>query len=218
MSAQDQYVNDNEEAFRLAMDGRLSTLWTSMPGMVVDVNFSEMTCSVQPLIQGIVTDESGAETPVSLPKLIHCPIIFPQAGGFALTLPLAAGDEVLICWASRAVDAWWQQGGIQPPVETRMHDISDGFVIPGPCSQPNTIPNISSTAAQLRTKDGSTVLQIGSDGKITMTATEVDITGNLKVTGTIVATGQVTGNGIPLSTHLHGGVTTGAGNTGVPHT
>lgn len=216
MSAQDQYTNDNEEALRLAFDGRISGLWTALPGIVVDVDFSTMTCSVQPAIQGIVTDETGATSPVNLPKLIHCPIVFPQAGGFALTLPVAANDEVLIVWAARAIDAWWQSGGIQRPVEARMHDISDGFVLPGICSTPNVIPAISTTAAQLRTKDGSTFLEIGADGKIRMTASEVDITGNLKVTGTIEATGEVTGNGIELSTHLHSGVVPGGGNTGAP--
>jgi len=217
-NASAQYLNDGEEALRLAFDGRLSNLWTALPGIVESVDFATMTCSVQPAIQGIVTDETGNEVPVNLPMLIHCPIIFPQAGGFALTLPLAVGDEVLIVWASRAIDAWWQSGGIQRPVEARMHDLSDGYVIPGPVSVPNVIGSISTTGAQLRNKAGTTLLEIGGDGKIRLTASEVDITGNLKVTGTIVATGEVTGNSIPLSTHLHGGVTTGTGNTGVPHT
>jgi phage baseplate assembly protein gpV len=38
----------------------------------------------------------------------------------------------------------------------------------------------------------------------------------INLTGKLTATGEITGAGIPLSTHLHGGVTTGAGDTGVP--
>jgi hypothetical protein len=36
--------------------------------------------------------------------------------------------------------------------------------------------------------------------------------------GPLTVVHEVTANGIPLSTHLHGGVQTGSGNTGVPHT
>ncbi|WP_233471672.1 hypothetical protein [Enterobacter asburiae] len=40
--------------------------------------------------------------------------------------------------------------------------------------------------------------------------------GNATFGGTITATGEVTGNGIHLSTHKHGGVETGGGQTSTP--
>ena len=33
-------------------------------------------------------------------------------------------------------DSWWQSGGIGVPIESRMHDLSDGFAILAPTSQP----------------------------------------------------------------------------------
>ena len=42
------------------------------------------------------------------------------------------------------------------------------------------------------------------------------IESNLQVTGTVVATGNVTGAGISLQAHTHGGVQPGAGSTGGP--
>lgn len=42
-------------------------------------------------------------------------------------------------------------------------------------------------------------------------------TGNINLTGNIVAVGEVTANGIALSTHTHGGVTSGGANTAVPN-
>ena len=47
-----------------------------------------------------------------------------------MTFPIKTGDECLVVFACRAIDVWWQSGGVQPPAETRMHDLSDGFVIP----------------------------------------------------------------------------------------
>lgn len=52
--------------------------------------------------------------------------------------------------------------------------------------------------------------------KVTVDAALVAITGNLTVGGTVVATGEVTGAGKVLSTHVHGGVQNGPSNTGAP--
>ena len=64
------------------------------------------------------------------------PVVFPGGGGFALTFPVAAGDECLVVFASRCIDAWWQSGGVGEPMEPRMHDLSDGFALIGVRSQP----------------------------------------------------------------------------------
>ena len=42
-------------------------------------------------------------------------------------------------------------------------------------------------------------------------------TGTQQTNGTITATGDITGAGKSLSTHTHGGVQTGGGNTGTPN-
>jgi hypothetical protein len=213
-----ELLNDAEEAQRLILDGRQSTIWTALPGIVQKVDWSTMTCEVQPAVQGSVQDSSGNVTRVNYPLLLDVPIVFPQAGGFALTLPLAAGSEVLVVWACRCIDAWWQLGGVQAPIEARMHDLSDGFAIPGPVSKPNVIADISTTGAQLRKIDGTAYLEISADGGIKAVAAAgkaLAVTGNLTVSGTVVATGEVTGNGIPLSTHTHP-VTTAPGTTGAP--
>lgn len=212
-------LNDTEETQRLILDGRQSTMWTAMPCAVTKVNLASMTISAQPLIQGTITDENNVTTYVNLPILEDVPLVFPSAGGFLLTLPIQIGDEVLVVFGSRCIDSWWQSGGIGQPIETRMHDLSDGFAIPGPRSQPNVAASISSTGAQLRNLAGTTYLEISADGKIKLVSpTEIDITGDLKVSGTIVAQGEITGgtDAISLSTHTHGGVTTGSDATGVP--
>lgn len=176
-----------------------------------------MTISCQPTIQGVTSDQNNNMTYVNLPLLADVPIVFPSAGGFTITLPIQVNDEVLVIFASRCIDAWWQSGGIGLPIEMRMHDLSDGFAIPGPKSLPNVIPNISTTGAQIRNNAGTSYVEISGDGKIKLVSpSEIDITGNLKVSGSIVSQGEVTGNGIALSTHIHSGVTTGGGDSGPP--
>jgi len=206
-----QYINDPVESLSVAFDGRQSNIWTAMPGIVTAVNLSEMTCTVQPSIQGTVELENGTTQSVNLPVLIHVPIVFPSAGGFTITLPLAVNDEVLVVFSSRCIDAWWQSGGIQRPMEARMHDLSDGFAIPGPKSVPNVISSISSTGAQIRNNAGTTYIEIAANGKIKLvTTSSVEITGDLNVSG------EVKAGTVALKTHIHSGVTPGVGDSGPP--
>jgi phage baseplate assembly protein gpV len=192
-----------------------------------------MTCTVQPAINGQVRDESGALTGVELPLLVDCPVQFPAGGGCTLTFPVKAGDECLVVFSSRCIDAWWQSGGVQVQPELRMHDLSDGFALLGFRSQPRVIGNISTTAAQLRTDDGAAFVEVNStshainattsgaatvsaQGGITLTAPLVTINGDVQVNGKVGTTGDVTAGTISLQQHKHGGVTPGSGNSGAP--
>jgi hypothetical protein len=161
-----ELLNDLEAAITNALDGRQARMWTAIPGIVKAVNFNQMTLSVQPSIQGIINTPTGTQQKVNLPLLVDVPICYPNAGGFALTLPIAIGNEALVIFSSRCIDSWWQNGGVGIPMELRMHDLSDGFAIPGPCSLPNVLPAISTTDAQFRNKAGTAYVSIGASGKI----------------------------------------------------
>lgn len=204
-----QLLNDQEQATRLFLDGRQSSMWTALPCIVQSVDLAKMTIEAQPAIQGSMEDEQGNVTVVNYPLLLDVPILFPSAGGFTLTMPIVAGDEVLVVFASRCIDSWWQNGGFNNvPMETRMHDLSDGFAIPGIFSQPKVLTGVSATTAQLRTTDGTVYLEV--------TTTGVNIVGDLNVTGKINATDEIKSGLTPLTTHVHTGVTPGGGDTGPP--
>lgn len=216
-------LNDPVETQMLILDGRQSLIWTAIPGIIQSVNLTQMTCVVQPAIQAVVYDQNNNASNVNLPLLLDVPIVFPGNNKFTITFPLVIGDEVLVVFSSRCIDNWWQSGayntttGINPvpQAEMRMHDLSDGFAIPGPKSLQNVVPSISSTDLQIRNAAGSSYISITSEGNVKITAPTITFTGNLNVTGAIVATGEVTGNSIPLSTHVHP-VTTAPGTTGAP--
>jgi len=170
-----QLLNEPEETLKTVLDGRQVSIWTALPGIITNIDFDAMTCEVQPSIQGTVVDENGNFTQVNLPLLLDVPIVFPSGGGFTITFPLAAGDEVLVVFSSRCIDAWWQQGDVQPAMEARMHDLSDGFAIPGPKSQPNAIPGISDSKLQIRTDAGTTYFQIAATGKMNLVNATTDL-------------------------------------------
>lgn len=241
-----QLLDSQEIAIRVSLDGRQTTMWTALPAIVVSVNLLTMTIICQPTIQGVITNPDESETIVNLPLLGDVPICYPSCSNFMLTMPLLPGDEVLVVFSSRAIDSWWQQGGVQPPIETRMHDLSDGFAIPGPKSVPQVFTAISPTNVQLRNKLGTTYLEITPTGLINMVApTGVTVTGPLTVTGSVTMTGAVAITGevsvtgdisatgevmatevvasvdvmagaVSLLTHVHSGVTPGPGVSGPP--
>jgi hypothetical protein len=158
-----QIINDQEEAMRIAFDGFQVGVWTAIPGIITEVDFSAMTCTVQPAIQTIMVNQKGVATSINIPLLLDVPIVFPKGGGFLITLPLAVDDEVLVVFSSRCIDAWWQDAGVQQAMEARMHDLSDGFAIPGPYSIPN-IPDgaFDTDRVQVRNEKGTVYIAVGN--------------------------------------------------------
>jgi hypothetical protein len=215
---QRERAGDPYEAMRAAMDGRQTTIWTALPGIVQSFDATKMTCVIQPAIQGRVTSPKGLASFVNLPLLLDCPVVFPGGGGVTLTFAIKKGDEALVVFASRGIDYWWQQGGIQPPAEIRMHDLSDGFALVGVRSQPRNLSNISTTHAQLRSTDGLAFVDLDPTGHVVKIQATTATTATFSPSGIALVSPTLTHNGVNIGdTHVHGGVQGGASNTLVPH-
>ena len=212
-------LDDPEETLRVALDGFRSGLWTALPGIVQSFNAAAITAVVQPAIMGIVRRPIAGAEAVPLPLLQDVPVIFPRGGNCTLTFPVAAGDECLLVVSSRCIDAWWQQGGVQVPMESRMHDLSDAFAYVGPFSQKHTITGISTSTVQLRSNDGLTYVELNAAGHVVNIVAPGGLNINaptVAITGTITATVDVMAAGKSLKTHLHGGVASGGSDTTGP--
>lgn len=199
------------------IESRLRDLHTSIPGVIVSFNAAKQTATVQPAIKRIFIEQG----PVNLPLCMDVPVKFPGGGGFFLTFPVKPGDECELKFSERAIDFWYQNGAVQLPSEYRLHDLSDAIADVGLNSQPNAIPALCTTGAELRTRDGSTFLRMEA-GKITIQGNVVlngDLTqtGSQTVSGSVAASGDVTAEGTSVHTHTHKNVKAGTDNTGVPN-
>jgi hypothetical protein len=188
-------VNDSQEALRLALGGHQAQVWTALPAIIESFDAGAVTCVAQPAIKAEVRAPDGSTQLVALPLLLDCPVVFPRGGGCTLTFPIAQGDECLIVFASRCIDAWWTAGGVQAQSEFRMHDLSDGFCLSGPFSQATKIGGISTNSVQLRSNDASTYIDLNpTSQKIKIVAPggfEVDAPTNL-FTGAVTIQGLLT--------------------------
>ena len=193
-----ELTDDMGIVLRANNDALQSTMWTALPGFITKYDPVKNTCEVQPTIQAVVLTAQGKKVPVTMPLLVDCPVIFPSGGGFTLTFPLAVKDEVLVIFSSRCIDSWWHSGGIQVQAELRMHDLSDGFILPGPKSVPNVVPSISATDVQLRNTAGNVRIGIKANGDIEVLAngTAKTVAPNILLQGNVVITGSLSVAGV----------------------
>ena len=211
-----------EASYRDLITAARMDLHTAMPGIIQSFDAARMTCTIQPAIRGAIVQPSGQAQAVDLPMLVDCPVVFPGGGGYILTYPLKAGDECLVVFSERCIDAWWQSGGVQAAAEYRLHDLSDGFVIPGPRSQPHVVTGgVGMTGAELRTDSGTTVLRLNGStieivapGGVTLNTPTVTMTHDLYVKGDFKLDGDMDAGGFGYLEHTHTGV---HGETSTPH-
>lgn len=191
------------QALQAALDGRQAEIWTALPAVVESFDPDRRMCVLQPTIQGLYEDEDGTDSWVTIPVLVDVPVQFPGGGGFVLTFPLAQGDEGIVVFSARCIDAWWQYGNVQPQAELRMHDLSDGFFIPTLRSRLKVEAAISTTDVELRSVDpAGPKVSMTPAGVATITATTINLNGALII------------NGEAYNAHMHTGVTVGGANTG----
>jgi hypothetical protein len=188
-----------ERAYDL-MDAVAQGLRVALPGIVQSFNAITQTVDVlvataeyvQRNLNGPGTLE-GAPTPINvvrqplpLPLLSAVPVCIIGSGGWHLTTPIVAGDECILLFADTALDIWLQNGCPNnlpvAPCSARRHDLSDAMAIFGVRSQPKALTGYSTTSAQLRSDDGSVVIDLAT-GQITFTATMTLVHGTFQVDG-----------------------------------
>lgn len=183
----------------------------ALPGIIQSFDPDAVTAVVQPAIRYIERDNDGNTSTQDYPLLVDVPVVFPRGGGCTLTFPVKEGDECLVIFADRCIDFWWQSGGIQEPVDGRMHDLSDAFAIVGPQSQAKKISGISTSAVELRSDDGAAKLSLNpASGAINGTAP-----GGFNLNGLqILPDGRLQlVDGSIVDGHTHGGVSPGGSDT-----
>lgn len=214
-----------------AVNAALCELRVCCPGVIQSFDSTEQTVTVRLAIKEEMIVNQRANM-VQIPDLIKVPIIIPRGGQFLLTVPIVKGDECLVIFGDQCVDGWWQSGGAQNPLELRRHNLSDGFAVLGTWSQPNVVSNYSTNSAQLRSLDGTVIVDVAEAG-VTVTSPKVSLntTGDVDVTTTgdtnVTATGNVTvtgskvtlGNATTIDSrvflnHKHSGVQGGSSVTG----
>lgn len=185
----DQVNRAQSAQWRQAMKLLAVDLCVATPAFLTeDIDPVTQTVTVQVAIQERVRTKTGPQWWDVFP-IIKVPVILPRGGGWAWTLPLKKGDEGLLVFCDTCFDFWWVNGqnnapkaanvtaasGSQVQNEVRRHHVHDCGFLPGMTSQPNVLPNYSTTSAQLRSVDGTVVIDLATAG-VTVTAPTIQLT------------------------------------------
>lgn len=131
-------------------------------GQIQSFNPATKTAEIEILFKRVMPD--GNIKPY--PLLIDCPVFTLQGGGAAVQMPIAAGDQCIVLFSDRNIDAWYQNGSASAPFDARAHDISDGMALVGINALTSTLPAYSATELRL----------INGVGKLGMTGGKLTIT------------------------------------------
>jgi len=169
-----------------AQAGLAASIRVAMPAVIYSFDAIKQTCVARPALQDI-TRLSGNEITFDLPDLLDVPVQCVRGGGFSVTVPLQQGDEGFVIFQDMCIDAWWQSGLPSSVAQGlmdryRRHDLSDAVFVPGIWSQPNVLSDYSTESLQIRSDNGTVIIDVSDDGvQITAPTVSVQCTGTAVV-------------------------------------
>lgn len=176
-----------QDAINNLITNKIREIDTASIGIIEKFDPVTQTATIQIAIDRVIQTETADSIIIeteSNPLLVNVPVMFPGGGDWFLTFPVKKGDECLLIASQRSIDNWKNNGGVQEPSNVRRYlSIKDAVAIVGLNSKASALTSFNSSDPELRTRDGSTVLNLKSN--------------ELTFTGDIIA------NGISLMSHVH---------------
>lgn len=189
------------ELLEQAKNNAMMDVRVSMPARIVSFDPATKTASVEIGLKMVNADDTQSE----YPPLVDCPCLFTRGGGFHLVHPYKAGDKGIVLFSDRCFDGWFQSGQVAPPMDFRVHSMSDAYFIGGADCLDDVSPIISN-AMFIGKDDNSAGLQINEDGSVILKGTSFTIQ-------PVTNAAQINVNGKPVDGHMHGGIERGSSNT-----
>ena len=177
-----------------------------IPAKVVSYDDTTNRAVIKPLVMLGTTDGQK----ISRAQLSNIPVFRFGGGGFFIRFPVKAGDFGWLKATDRDMSLIMQRGGLEDwPNTLRQHSFSDGMFFPDTLKS-WVIDGANADALVIQSIDGSVCVSLHS-GKVKIEADDIEVVGNMSVTGTM------TNNGVNIgSSHVHSGVQSGTSNTGGP--
>ena len=190
-----------------AIQTQLVDVHTAIPGRVESYDADRQVANVKPMLRRVLRSEEMDRITEELPVIPCVPVAWLKGGGAFVTLPLAVGDTGLLVFSEHLIDRWRATGEDVDPGDLRRHDLSGAVFYPGLSTAANRIQNSSSTEMRFGL-DASYVAGVDASGA----RFPHDATQFLARADRVLSELQSIASA--LISHVHSGVTTGAGLTG----
>lgn len=164
------------ESAQQVVDNFAANLSTSIPGVVVRVDPERMRADIRPSVSKLYEDGEIEESPI----LLDVPIIMPGTRESLISLPVQAGDSVLLVFAQRDTDNWniGDTNEAVPASTMRAFGAQDAFAIPGAYPAPRSPNRASIRKWPHSPKDLTLAMNIGTASEVELRLSQ---TGNLVI-------------------------------------
>lgn len=147
-----------------SVESRLRELHTCTPGIIDSFDPETKRAQIQPAIKRVLVNGDLRD----MPKLINCPLGLMRFGGFLISAPVKPGDECMLHFTERSLDAWLQFGDVRQPKDIRIHHESDAYFLPVHTSLKNTVTDYDPEGLVLRNDGNDQKITLSPDGNITI--------------------------------------------------
>ena len=205
-------MNDGE-LYKRMMQKTNEGLRVAMPARIEAYNPLTSIADVLVSIPHLRGDGSTLDTPI----IAEVPVLWMRGGDSSITFPLSRGDQGLVIFCDYDIAKWATALDESAPQSLRRHNLTDAVFLPQTHGlKPSSMAGISiknGVSEVLVTPTGVAV----TAGEATITAPSINLVGATAITGNVTVSGSLSVGGKDFGTHTHGGVQTGAGNTGAPN-
>ncbi|MGL5654136.1 MAG: Gp138 family membrane-puncturing spike protein [Vibrio sp.] len=179
---------------------------TGIPAEIV--SYAGGLASVKPSGKQLFKDGREIEYPV----IHNCPVQWPRFNGGKAGFKgkVSVGDGCWLSFSQRSMDSFLSGSGD----DTRSFDLNDCVVQMGVYSGTRSKWEENNDSAVMYFGDAA--VQITESGEIHMHGTKIFHHAPVTGDSTATYTGEVQGNGVKTSSHVHSGVQSGSSNTGNP--
>lgn len=129
-----------------AIEAHGNDLHVAMPAQVVTYYPDSQTLDALPVFTKTFFDTEGNKIMEALPLIQNIPVCFPRGGTAMITWPLVPGDFVLLICADRNMGQWQETGESGDQGDTRAHELSGAFAIPGGYPTPRASNQANTTS------------------------------------------------------------------------
>ncbi|WP_338561908.1 Gp138 family membrane-puncturing spike protein [Erwinia sp. E_sp_B04_7] len=184
--------------------------------------------AVKPMVEGFTG--SGDRIPKTI--IYGVPVWRLQRGASAVIMPPVIGDIGLIAICDRDISGVKATKEPSLPGSNRTHNYGDAIYLGGVLNaDPSQYVKFSNDGIEvvspLTVSLSAPVVEVNAESSFTVNASNIVLNGpvsqgagsyagNFEFEGSITAKGEITGAGVALSTHTHGGVDRGSSQTDAP--
>lgn len=162
------------EVVREGVASALDDVFTALPGKVTAYDPTTNTASVRPMVKrALYSVDEEKRSYETLPEIPNVPVMWPRAGAYVVTLPLQAGDSVLLVFSQSSVAEWRETGQVSEPLDARRHSIGHPFAIPG--AFPDNAPMSPDPVDLLARNAGMVIGEHAGNARIEVTPTTIKI-------------------------------------------